>query len=319
MTRGVELCIDHVDGRLYAAVVRKGVAQDLYVDPAAMPGSGYGAVFAAHVAKIDRALNAAIVELEGGEFGFLPLAKGQKIDPGAWIVVQVTAARKAGAGVEQSKLARLTLKIDPKEETVPAGPARLLRPAPDAVTRALADYGVEAFDHVHAGSRAALDLVLRWCEEPWGDPVLAESKRLRLFKPAAPKEKLFDRHDLFSVIEGLESPRVDLPSGGSLIIEPTCAMTVVDVNQGRAASPRAANAEAAEALARHLRLRNLSGTIVADFISLDAKPAREDLRDRMTAAVAADPAGVTVHGITRLGLVEMTRRRRGPALPEFPA
>lgn len=121
---------------------------------------------------------------------------------------------------------------------------------------------------------------------------------------------------------------VALPSGGSLLFEPGRTLTAIDVNSGgaaresggrRAAERRflQANLEAAAEIARQLRLRNIGGIVVIDFIDLEATAARRQVVAALEAALAADPAPCWIGPMSRLGLVEMTRRRRGPSLAEM--
>lgn len=190
----------------------------------------------------------------------------------------------------------------------------LLKDGPDAVARALTDYGAAAFEHIYAGDKKILGLITDWCAEHM--PALATSKRLRLFKPEQGAQKLFDTHDVYGALDALKENVVPLDGGASLVIEPTTALTIIDVNQGSAASHAAANLEAAPAIARQCRLRNLSGVILADFINTDTKDERNRLLEALEAAVGRDEANTQVHGFTRLGIVEVTRRRRTASLAE---
>ena len=119
------------------------------------------------------------------------------------------------------------------------------------------------------------------------------------------------------------SPRVWLKSGGYLVIEPTEAMTVIDVNSGkytRKTSPGGTflkmNMEAAAEIARQLRLRNLSGMILVDFIDLKRKEDQETLLRYMNQLLRQDPAGAEALDLTRLNLMEITRRRVYPPFYE---
>lgn len=127
---------------------------------------------------------------------------------------------------------------------------------------------------------------------------------------------LFELYDVADAIEGALSPVVALRSGGSLTIEPTSALTAIDVDSGPS-SPAKANAEAVDEIARQLRLRNLGGQVVVDFVSGGGKGAMFKLLPALKRAVARDPVPTHVIGVTPLGLVELTRERRGPSLPEL--
>ncbi|MGF1479446.1 MAG: Rne/Rng family ribonuclease [Cyanophyceae cyanobacterium] len=119
-------------------------------------------------------------------------------------------------------------------------------------------------------------------------------------------------------------PRVDLPSGGYIIIEPTEALTVIDVNSGsftRSATSRETvlwtNSEAATEIARQLRLRNIGGVIVVDFIDMDSRSDQLQLLEHFNRALKADKARPQIAQLTELGLVELTRKRQGQNIYEL--
>ncbi len=116
---------------------------------------------------------------------------------------------------------------------------------------------------------------------------------------------------------------VRLKSGGYLVIDPTEAMTVIDVNTGKSASTAdreehfmRINLEAAKEIALQLRLRNISGIVIVDFIDLDSAEKRRRLLEELKHLTGSDPVPVTVHDITVLNLVEITRKRAEKSLSE---
>jgi ribonuclease G len=132
---------------------------------------------------------------------------------------------------------------------------------------------------------------------------------------------LFDLHNVELEIERALSRRVELKSGGYLIIDQTEAMTTIDVNTGGFVGSRnfadtvfKTNLEAAQAIARQLRLRNLGGIIIIDFIDMDSIEHRNAVLDELRRALARDRTRVTLNGFTALGLVEMTRKRTRESL-----
>jgi ribonuclease G len=132
---------------------------------------------------------------------------------------------------------------------------------------------------------------------------------------------LFDLYQIDDEIERALARRVDLKSGGYLIIDQTEAMTTIDVNTGGFVGTRnfddtvfKTNLEAAHAIARQLRLRNLGGIIVVDFIDMVNAGHREAVLAEFKRALARDRTRVTVSGFTQLGLVEMTRKRTRESL-----
>ncbi len=119
-------------------------------------------------------------------------------------------------------------------------------------------------------------------------------------------------------------PRVDLPSGGYIIIEPTEALTVIDVNSGsftQSATARETvlwtNCEAATEIARQLRLRNLAGVIIVDFIDMDTRRDQMLLLEHFSKALRADKARPQIAQLSELGLVELTRKRQGQNIYEL--
>jgi len=132
---------------------------------------------------------------------------------------------------------------------------------------------------------------------------------------------LFDLYNVEPEIERALSRRVDLKSGGTLIIDQTEAMTTIDVNTGGFVGSRnfddtvfKTNLEAAQAIARQLRLRNLGGIIIVDFIDMEGDEHRNAVLGELRRALARDRTRITLNGFTALGLVEMTRKRTRESL-----
>ena len=132
---------------------------------------------------------------------------------------------------------------------------------------------------------------------------------------------LFDLHGVEDEIEKALARRVDLKSGGYLIIDQTEAMTTIDVNTGGFVGGRSfddtifkTNLEAAQVIARQLRLRNLGGIIIIDFIDMENADHRAAVLAEFNKALDRDRTRLTVNGFTQLGLVEMTRKRTRESL-----
>ena len=132
---------------------------------------------------------------------------------------------------------------------------------------------------------------------------------------------LFELYNVETEIEKALSRRVELKSGGTLIIDQTEAMTTIDVNTGGFVGNRnfddtvfKTNLEAAQAIARQLRLRNLGGIIIVDFIDMEGEEHRAAVLDELRRALARDRTRLTLNGFTALGLVELTRKRTRESL-----
>jgi ribonuclease E len=150
-------------------------------------------------------------------------------------------------------------------------------------------------------------------------PALAD--RVQLYDPEVEGLPLFERHHIHEQLHRALDRKVWLPSGGSLIIEHTEALTVIDVNTGKNVGKDsledtvyANNLEAAEEIARQLRLRDIGGIIVIDFIDMEVKKNRDDVSRVLREALARDKTRTQVFDISELGLVEMTRKRIGEGL-----
>jgi len=132
---------------------------------------------------------------------------------------------------------------------------------------------------------------------------------------------IFDLYNVDTEIERALARRVDLKSGGYLIIDQTEALTTIDVNTGGYVGARnfddtifKTNLEAAQAIARQLRLRNLGGIIIIDFIDMLREDHRESVLSELRKQMARDRTKSTVSGFSPLGLVEMTRKRTRESL-----
>jgi ribonuclease G len=135
------------------------------------------------------------------------------------------------------------------------------------------------------------------------------------------ERSLFEFYDIESEIEKALSREVELKSGGYLIFDQTEALTTVDVNTGSFVSGKnlsdtifKTNLEAAQTIARQLRLRNLGGIIIIDFIDMDEDAQREAVLEELRKAVMLDRARINVNGFSALGLVELTRKRTRESL-----
>ena len=145
-------------------------------------------------------------------------------------------------------------------------------------------------------------------------------KKLRLYQDEVP---LFTRYQIESQIESAFQREVRLPSGGSLVIDHTEALTSIDINSARATkgadieeTALNTNLEAADEIARQLRLRDLGGLFVIDFIDMTPAKHQREVENRLREALKQDRARVQVARISRFGLLEMSRQRLRPSLGE---
>ena len=152
-------------------------------------------------------------------------------------------------------------------------------------------------------------------------PALAD--RIEFYDRSTEPLSIFERHHVHEQVHKALDRKVWLPSGGSLIIEHTEALTVIDVNTGKNVGSKSLeetvyrnNLEAAVEIAKQLRLRDIGGIIVIDFIDMEIKGNRDDVVKVFREALARDKTRTQVFDISELGLVEMTRKRIGEGLLE---
>jgi ribonuclease G len=199
-------------------------------------------------------------------------------------------------------------KIKRKQLYVRKAPALLQREA--SLTRGLIrDVFSDKVDALHVDSKEIHHEVEQYLDGV--DPELMG--RVHLYDEPMP---LFDKFDIETEIKSLFRARVDLPTGGSLVIQPTEALVSIDVNTGRYTGKKdpektilRTNLEAAREVARQLRLRDLGGIIVCDFIDMESKSNRERVLQELRAHLGRDRARTKALAVSDLGLVEMTRQR----------
>jgi ribonuclease G len=296
-----ELLISAGPGEWRAAWVENGEACELYVE------RGDTKVAASrHLGRIVQVvpeLDAALIDIGDERPGFLPLRdmpEGVKAEEGARVVVEVR--REAW----QDKAPRLTAKLtEPPALSAHVDPPAQLFPPP--------------------GLGRALALRLP------GKPELVatdDSAILVELRAAFPDVDIVHRAadlwpvDLDALFDTALSPSLALARGGVVHIEETRTATMIDVDTGTPASGSsaraalAANRAAAQLIARELRRRGIGGSVVIDFVGLDRRDHREQVRRTLETALAADPAKPQLLGWTRLGHLELLRPRRGRSLAD---
>lgn len=216
-----------------------------------------------------------------------------------WIVRQAaTTAAPAAVSAEADRLAGLWRSLDEAADSAPR--PSLLHPPPGLPLRLALDY-----PDVAAIRIATADI--------------ARDLRASLAAAAPELAGVVSEQavDLAGMVPDLLTPSVRLASGAMMTIEPTRALTAVDVDAAAARDPLTANLDAAEAIARHLRLRNIGGLVVIDFISMPDRRARGQVMTRLRRSLADDPARITLDDpMSSLGLVQLARQRRGLSLAE---
>jgi ribonuclease E len=202
--------------------------------------------------------------------------------------------------------------------------AVLERPSPflvyresDPVTRALRDYFSDDIGEVlvdEPGAHAiAAEYMQRFMPAEGG-------RRLKMYADDIP---LFTRYQIESQIESAYAHKVQLPSGGSIVIDYTEALVSIDINSARATrggdietTATNTNLEAADEIARQLRIRDIGGLIVIDFIDMEEPKNQRAVEDRLRDAMKMDRARIQIGRLSRFGLLEMSRQRLRPSLSD---
>ncbi|MBB3066882.1 ribonuclease E/G [Limibacillus halophilus] len=275
---------------------------DLLIEYASNP-SRLGNVYRARVTKRDRGLAAAFCDIGEEVSAFLPLEKDAALSEGDGVILRIVREAEG----EKGPKAALYSEALPEGLSAQSAPCLLLRAA-DPVLALL--QSAEAPDEIVVDDPAFHQRLRRLLTDRRPDLVAA----LTLYHGNA---ALFEAEALEEEVEALLRPEVRLPSGARLWIEPTHACVAIDLDSARQKSARAANREAAWEIARQVRLRNLSGLILIDFLDLQQRSAREELEGVLAQAFAEDPEPVQFHSVRASGLFTMTRRRSRLALHEL--
>jgi ribonuclease E len=201
--------------------------------------------------------------------------------------------------------------------------AVVTRPAPfliyqegNAIVRALRDNLTNDIGEVYVDNADVYHDAFEFMER-----VLPQQlRKLKLYDDPVP---LFTRFQIESQIESAYAHSVSLPSGGSIVIDPTEALTAIDINSARSTKGEDieetalnTNLEAADEIARQLRIRDLGGLVVIDFIDMGPHRNQRDVENRLRDAVRPDRARIQVGKLSRFGLLELSRQRLHPSLDE---
>ncbi len=337
--KGRVVVLGEVRGLEAAALMLDGRLEDLLVDVSAAMPLAPGAICRAKVDRPMKGQGGVFVSLPGGEKGFLREAKG--LAPGQNVLVQVSG------GTEPGKALPVTLRLLFKGRygiVTPGAPGlnisrRIRNEDMRAGLQALAGAVMEGSDmglilrsacegaeesEIVEDIAALRDLAEAVLADMVGGPELLvdaptpHEEAWREWADPPPDEVVegFADHGVLEAIDTVLSPRVALPGGGHLMIEPTRALVAVDVNTGADTTPAAAlkaNIAAARELPRQLRLRGLGGQVVVDFAPMPKKD-RLVLEQQLRTAFKGEAAETSLAGWTPLGLYELVRKRDRVAL-----
>jgi ribonuclease E len=211
-------------------------------------------------------------------------------------------------------LLKLWASIDTAAKSTPA-PEFLFQES-NVIIRAIRDYLRQDVGEVMVDNKEAFDLVSGFIQQVMPN----YRSKVKLYQDDIP---LFNRYQIESQIETAFEREVKLPSGGSIVIDVTEALVSIDINSSRATkggdieeTALQTNLEAADEIARQLRLRDMGGLVVIDFIDMQPVRNQREVENRMREALEMDRARVQIGRISRFGLLEMSRQRLRPSLGE---
>ncbi len=239
------------------------------------------------------------------------------IPDGMAVIVRTAGAERSKAEIRRDYeyLARTWEEI--RETTLKSTAPALIYEEANLIKRSIRDVYSRDIDEIlvegQEGYRTAKEFMRRLTP--------SHAKRVKLYKDET--IPLFFRYQVEGQIDSIHSPQIQLKSGGYIVINPTEALVAIDVNSGKATKERhieetayKTNLEAAEEIARQLRLRDLAGLVVIDFIDMEESRNQAAVERRLKDALRVDRARIQVGRISPFGLLEMSRQRLRPSLIE---
>ena len=244
------------------------------------------------------------------------VVQGLDVPDGMGLIVRTAGAKRTKAEIQRDYDYLLRMWENIRETTLHSVAPSLIYEEEDLVKRTIRDLYDKDIDEVlvegEAGFREARDFMRMLMP--------SQARKVQHYREPTP---LFVRHNVEDYLAQIYSPVVPLKSGGYLVINQTEALVAVDVNSGRATRERnveatalRTNMEAAEETARQLRLRDLAGLVVIDFIDMDESKNNRAVEKKLKDALKDDRARIQVGRISSFGLMELSRQRRRSSLLE---
>ena len=302
-----EIAIAASSGELWSALKEDGQVVELR----ATSGGGasrVGEVWLARIVGLRPELPAALVDIGLARPALLsaedvtPKARFKTLREGEAVVVEI--AKDARVDKAAGVTMRLSRTLTPPPDGKP--PLRLDTPVPAAVAL-IAPWLDPVPNAIAVDDRAVYAELRNWLRV--NHPVLVAGL-------GAVNEALYESSGIADAVEQALASRLALPGGGFLLVEPTALGVAIDVDSGAARSAVAVNLEAARAVARQIRLRNLSGPMIVGFVGMKGKGERERVFAALKTAMARHVPDGQALGWTRLGHVELVRKRKAPSLAE---
>jgi ribonuclease E len=245
------------------------------------------------------------------------IAQELDVPQGMGLIIRTAGQERSKAEIKRDYEYLLRLWNEIRETTLRSIAPKLIYEEGDLIKRAMRDLYTRDIEEVlvegDEGYRSAKRLM-----------TMLMPSRARLVKPYKEETPLFFAYKVEDQLDAMHSPTVQLPAGGSIVIHTTEALTAIDVNSGRSTRERhidetavKTNLEAAEEVARQLRLRDLAGLIVIDFIDMAEGRHQRAVEKRLRDALKADRARIQMGKISQFGLMELSRQRLRSSLQEL--
>jgi ribonuclease E len=245
------------------------------------------------------------------------IAQELEVPAGMGLIIRTAGQERSKAEIKRDYEYLLRLWNEIRETTLKSVAPKLIYEEGDLIKRAMRDLYTRDIEEVLVegddGYRAAKRLM-----------TMLMPSRARLVKQYREETPLFFAYRVEDQLDAMHSPTVQLPSGGSIVIHTTEALTAIDVNSGRSTRERhidetavKTNLEAADEVSRQLRLRDLAGLIVIDFIDMAEGRHQRSVEKRLREALKSDRARIQMGKISQFGLMELSRQRLRASLQEL--
>ncbi|MBT5374926.1 MAG: Rne/Rng family ribonuclease, partial [Rhodospirillaceae bacterium] len=240
------------------------------------------------------------------------------IPQGMAVIVRTAGLARTKAEIKRDYEYLLRLWNDIRDLTMKSSAPALINEEGNIIKRAIRDLYTREMEEVLVDS----DEAYRAAKTAMRMLMPSHAKRVQQYKETG--IPLFQRYQVESQIDAIHNPTVHLKSGGYLVLNQTEALVAIDVNSGRSTRERSieetatkTNLEASDEIGRQLRLRDLAGLVVIDFIDMDERRNQNKVEKRLKEALRFDRARIQVGRISTFGLMEMSRQRLRPSLGEF--
>ncbi len=240
-----------------------------------------------------------------------------KIPDGMSVIVRTAGVARSKAEIKRDLDYLVRLWDTIRDQTLQSSAPALIYQEADLIKRAIRDLYTRDIEEIHVSGEEGFKTAKQFMKMM----IPSHIKKINQYKE--PKKPLFTRYKIEDQINEIGEPQVTLKSGGYLVINPTEALVSVDVNSGKATKERhieetalKTNLESAAEVARQLRLRDLGGLIVIDFIDMEDRRNNGKVERKLKEALSTDRARIQVGRISSFGLLELSRQRLNPSLTE---